>query len=610
MEPRLAKRASRSASRRYGIAVLCAPCGLLIRFALASTLGAKVPYITFFLVTAVSATYGGFGPGMLTTLLGAILAGLYVIPPYNSLAFTEPSDYVGLALYVAVAGFISYQAGQLINATLQAKAVRDLFQQTLASIGDAVMSTDEEKRVRLLNPVAEGLTGWTQAEAQGKPIGEVFRIVREGSDTPAEIPIDKVLKTGRIVGLANHTELLTKDGRRIPIDDSAAPIKDKKGAIAGAVLVFRDITARRAGEIALETAERRTREILESMKDAFVLFDRDWRIIGLNPATERLVGRSRETLIGRNHWEEFPEAVGTEIESSYRRCATQRVPVHFEVNYQAWGRWFEIDAYPSGDEVAVYFRDTTEKKRSEAALQRLNEDLKQFTFAATHDLREPLRMMRVYAQMLQRKLSEQLDHTSRSFIDEIIKGGERASRLIDGLLEFSRLGDLDEGKPERVSAEAALNEALSDLQIATTEAGAMIIREALPDVLANAVHLCQLFQNLVGNAIKYRKPGTAPEVQITAQRVGASCLFSVQDNGVGVDPQQFSKIFLPFKRLHGSEIPGAGIGLATCKRIVERYSGRIWVESEEGKGSTFYFSLPSADVLRNVSDATSVVQIA
>ncbi|MCU1330353.1 MAG: sensor signal transduction histidine kinase, partial [Bryobacterales bacterium] len=570
MEDRLAQRDSRSASARYGIAVVCAFGALLIRFSLAAALGEKAPYVTFFLGTAVSAMYGGFGPGMLTTFLGAILAGIYVVPPHNSLAFSGTSDYVGLSLFIAVAGFMSYQAGRLINATQHANALRELFQQTLVSIGDGVVSTDEEQRVRLLNPAAEQLTGWSQAKAHGRPVEEVFRIVREGSEDPVQNPIEKVLETGRIVGLAHHTELLTKDGRRVPIDDVGAPIKDGKGGVAGAVLVFRDITQRRNAEIALQKSERRSREILESMKDAFVLVDRQWRIVGLNSATERLVGRSREALLGRNHWEEFPEAVGTEVERSYRRCVADRMPVHFEFNHEAWGRWFEIDAYPSGDELAVYFRGTTERKQSEAALRRLNEDLKQFTFAATHDLREPLRMITVYAQMLERRLDAQLDEASRSYIEQVIKGGERASRLIDGLLEFSRIGEVEEAKPGRVSSEAALDEALSDLQIATTESRAIITRETLPDVVADAVHLCQLFQNLVGNAIKYRKPGTVPEVRINAQRDGANCVFSVQDNGVGIDPQHFAQIFVPFKRLHGLELAGAGIGLATCKRIVER----------------------------------------
>jgi PAS domain S-box-containing protein len=610
MESRLAQRDSRSASARYGVAVLCAFGGLLIRLSMAAVLGEKAPYVTFFLATAVSAMYGGFGPGMLTTLLGAILAGIYVVPPHNSLAFSEASDYVGLSLFVGVAGFMSYQAGRLIKATQRANALRELFQQTLASIGDGVVSTDEEKRVRLLNPVAEQLTGWSQAKARGRPVEEVFRIVKEGSEDPVQNPIEKVLETGRIVGLAHRTELLTRDGGRVPIDDVGAPIKDGKGAIAGAVLVFRDITERRTAEIALQNAERRSREILESMKDGFVLLDRDWRIVGLNSATERLVGRSREALIGTNHWEEFPDTVGTAIEVSYRRCVTDRTPVHFEFNHEAWDRWFEIDAYPSGDELAVYFRDTTERKQSEAALRRLNEDLKQFTFAATHDLREPLRMITVYAQMLQRRLDEQLDEPSRSYIDQVIKGGERASRLIDGLLEFSRLGEVEEAKPGRVSAEAALDEALSDLQIAITESRAIIRREALPDVIADAVHLCQLFQNLVGNAIKYRKPGTVPEVRIHARRDGANCLFSVQDNGVGIDPRHFARIFVPFKRLHGLEVAGTGIGLATCQRIVERYKGRIWIESETGNGSTFYFTLPSADAVHHSQGIGSMVESA
>ena len=235
------------------------------------------------------------------------------------------------------------------------------------------------------------------------------------------------------------------------------------------------------------------------------------------------------------------------------------------------------------------------RQKGEAVLLRLNEDLKQFTFAATHDLREPLRMMTVNVQMLERKLAEELDEESRGYISNVVKGGERISRLIDGLLEFSRLGEVDTSDRVPVNAESALKEALDNLQIVVGETKATVLYNGLPVVMADQVHLCQLFQNLVGNALKYRKPQLPPEIRISAAREGSTWMFAVQDNGIGVAPEHHTSIFVPFKRLHGSEVAGAGIGLATCKRIVERYGGRIWIESKEGEGSTFRFTLSGAE---------------
>lgn len=591
MEQRLAKRAGRGPVLCYGVAIASPLLGLLPRLVFAPLLAHKDPYITFFLATAVSATFGGLGPGLLTTFLGGILAACFVVRPYGALPFADMSDYLGLFLFFCIGSLISYLAGRLFNATQHENALRTLFEQTLNSIGDAVLSIDEEKRVRLVNPVAERLTGWTQEDAKGKHVDEVFRIVKEGSDMPAENPIDRVLKTGAAVGLANHTELLAKDGRRVPIDDSGAPIKDDQGVVAGAVLVFRDITDRRRAERTLEKAERRSREVLESITEAFVCLDSEWRITYINPAGEKFVGRSAESLIGKNHWEEFPDAVGTEVERSYRRAAAENVQVHFEVLYDAWDKWFEIYVYPGTGELAVYFRDITERKHSEIALRRLNEDLKQFTFAATHDLREPLRMMTIFSQMLALRLDEKLDDEGRLYISHVINGGRRISRLVDGLLEFTRLGELGQVRPVSVNAELALSEALDNLKVLVAETEAVVLGDRLPKVLANQAHLGQVLQNLVENALKYRKPNVRPEIRISAQPQDSWCVFAVKDNGIGVNSQYFSEIFAPFKRLHGMDVSGAGIGLATCKRIVERYNGRIWVESEEGEGSTFYFTL-------------------
>jgi light-regulated signal transduction histidine kinase (bacteriophytochrome) len=197
--------------------------------------------------------------------------------------------------------------------------------------------------------------------------------------------------------------------------------------------------------------------------------------------------------------------------------------------------------------------------------------------------------------MLERKYRDVLDGQGTTFIEHIVAGAQRINRLVEGLVQFSRIGDVDAMVPTHTRASAAVAEALSALKLSIEEVNAQITFERLPDVLADEAHLCQVFQNLIENAIKYRDPALAPVIRITATRDGTQFVFFVQDNGIGIPAEFQSRIFEPFKRLHGTEIKGAGIGLATCKRIIERYGGRIWVISNEtNKGATFCFTLPAA----------------
>ncbi len=249
---------------------------------------------------------------------------------------------------------------------------REQLRVTLASIGDAVITTDGEGRVDFLNPVAEALTGWATAEARGRPLPEVFRIVNEATRAPVENPALRALGEGVIVGLANHTVLIARDGTERPIDDSAAPIRDA-GGVVGAVLVFRDITERKRTEAEVRRAGEQARTILESITDAFCALDRQWRFTYVNRQAEVLLGRSREDLIGKNHWDEYPDTLDTETERAYRRAVTEGVAVAFEVFYPPHDRWYEVHAYPSADGLGVYFRDTTERRRAADALRRSEE---------------------------------------------------------------------------------------------------------------------------------------------------------------------------------------------------------------------------------------------
>ncbi len=271
-------------------------------------------------------------------------------------------------------------------------------------------------------------------------------------------------------------------------------------------------------------------------------------------------------------------------------------PLRGERGLLTQGRVLDLYSFRLEDEtkrrLGVIFTDITERKRAEAELLRANQDLEQFAYSASHDLQEPLRSVKIYSELLVRQLGDKLEGETRDFLDFVSSGATRMELLVRDLLAYTQAGQLDRPVTQE-SASEALSGALANLDGAIRASGAQIISHPLPSLRVHATQLEQLFQNLVGNAIKYRRPEVAPAIKVASRRNGESWLFSVSDNGLGIEAQYKERIFGLFKRLHsGDEYSGTGIGLAICQRIVERYHGRIWVESEYGKGSTFKFTLP------------------
>jgi PAS domain S-box-containing protein len=243
--------------------------------------------------------------------------------------------------------------------------------------------------------------------------------------------------------------------------------------------------------------------------------------------------------------------------------------------------------------------DITDRKRAErdlahvaGELRRSNSELEQFTYVASHDLQEPLRMVTNYLQLVERRYGSKLDADGLEFVHYAVNGASRMKALIEDLLRMSRAGTQAMNFTP-VSAQVLADAAIQNLQIAIQESAAVVTTDPLPPVVADPTLLTQVFQNLIGNAIKFRAPGVQAQVHITANEREDEWVFSVRDNGLGIEPRHKERIFGIFERLHSADqYPGSGVGLAISQRVVERHGGRIWIESAPGEGSTFYFSIP------------------
>jgi hypothetical protein len=241
--------------------------------------------------------------------------------------------------------------------------------------------------------------------------------------------------------------------------------------------------------------------------------------------------------------------------------------------------------------ILLAIEDVTDRKRAEEALKATNAELQHFAYALTHDLQEPLRMVVNFTELLGREYAGKLGEDADTYISYSVGGALRIEALLKALLTYWEVTEREQDSFASIDCDAVLANALLNLKAAIAQSGAIVTSDRLPTMVAEEVMLMQLFHNLISNSIKYRSEET-PRIHVSAERDAEGWRFAVRDNGIGIDLQDTDRVFGMFKRLHGSEIPGTGIGLALCKKVVERQGGRIWVESEAGRGATFKFTIP------------------
>jgi PAS domain S-box-containing protein len=588
---------------RYGVAVLAAVLSIA---AMAIPVIGKGLGSILFLAVLVSTWYGGLGPGLVTA---ALITGVGVFDLLWLQPRIEPSRIAGIMGYVSGSALITLLVEALHAARRRAEASHRWLTAVLTSIGDAVVATDSRGCVTFLNPVAERLTGWESEQAVARPLTDVFRIVNEETRLPVENPVARVLREKQVVGLANHTVLIARDGTELPIDDSGAPIKENNDAITGVVLVFRDVTQRRLSE----AVSARLAAIIESSDDAIIGKDLHGIVTSWNEGAQRLFGYTAEEVIGRPLSLLVPHERADEETAILERLRKgERVDQFESVRITKAGAPVEVSLKispirdGSGRIVGAskIARDITERKRLEEERRRRLEELAEsnrrkdeFLAMLAHELRNPLAAINNAVQLAVMDAARtQIDWC----MDVIHRQVRHLSRLIDDLLEVSRItqGKIQLRK-ERLDVSAIIERAVESARPLIEDRGHTLEVEVPSESLwlqADPLRLEQIVGNLLTNAAKYTDIGG--RVWLRAAQEDNSIVIRVRDTGIGIKPEQLSRIFELFAQgdhsLARSE-GGLGIGLTLVRSLTEMHGGSVTAASDgPGKGSEFVVRLAAA----------------
>ncbi|MFA9503515.1 PAS domain-containing protein [Natrinema sp. H-ect1] len=422
---------------------------------------------------------------------------------------------------------------------------------------------------------------WTEVDVDGTPLPD------------GEKPFPKIMESGEPV-FDQISGTSRPDGERVWLSINGAPVYDDRGEIESAVFTIQNITGRFERKRKLEQYET----VVETAHDGIYVLDEERRFELVNDSFAELTSFSQTELLGQHASTVFGDEFAS-IEAEQWGRTTGDEPPSFEETINAGPNEnrtvenrFVITDEGARDRRVGVIRDVTEREEYRRKLEESNERLEQFAYTASHDLQEPLRMVTSYLQLLEQRYSDDLDEDAGEFIDYAVDGADRMREMIDGLLEYARIET--RGNPfEPVELDDVFDDVRTDLQLQIQNSNAHIEGSSLPQVNGDREQLRRVFQNLLSNAIEY-SGDEPPRVAVSAERAGSMWQISVRDEGIGIDSEKTDRVFEVFQRLHSrEESEGSGLGLALCRRIVERHGGEIWVESEPGTGSTFSLTLPS-----------------
>ena len=596
--------------QRCLVALLIVAAATWFRVVFFHNLGRGLPYLLFFPAVTLAALYGGLPAGSLATALSAALSYFWVqqgnLSPVESLAlgiFAGSGIIISLIceamLLAQVREKHAIEAYKAANQELQrevaARKREEEKMRRMATVvkdsNDAITIQDFDGRITAWNRGAELMYGYSEAEALAANIDRLTALAKVAEQKDF---IRRLIAGEAITSF--ETQRITKDGRVLDVWMTVTKLTDDTGEAVGLASTERDITARKREEEKM----RRMATVVKDSNDAITIQDFDGRITAWNRGAELMYGYSEAEALAANIDRLTALAKVAEQKDFIRRLIAGEAITSFETQRvtkdgSVLDVWMTVTKLMDDTGKAVGLasteRDITARKRSLIDLERSNRELEQFASVASHDLQEPLRMISSYTQLLAKRYGSQLDDQAKKYVNYTVDGAVRMQALINDLLSYSRVGT--RGRPlAATDSHAVLGEALRNLAVMIGESHTLITNDDLPTVRTDASQLVLVFQNLIANAIKFRRAELS-RIHVSAQNRGHEWVFAVRDNGIGIAPQHAERVFVIFQRLHTrAEYPGTGIGLAVCKRIVERHSGKIWFESEPGHGTTFFFSLP------------------
>lgn len=493
-----------------------------------------------------------------------------------------------------------FAAARDITEIKKAEAEIQRLANVVESSNDAIITRSTEGNILSWNKGAEYTYGYTAEEVKNKKISIII---------PSQLKNDEKQLTENVrdnITVPENYETLRvkKNGKIINVSVTISPVLDTLGNLVAISTISRDITESKRASEKLELANKYNRSLLEASLDPLVTIGADGKITDINNSTKIVTGLEVDDLIGTDFSEYFtePEKAREGYEKVFHDGFVRDYPLEIKnKNGQTTPVLYNASVYKddNGNVKGVFAaaRDITELKKVEndlklklEELSRSNKELEQFAYVSSHDLQEPLRMIASYLQLLERKYKDKLDDKANKYIHFSVDGATRMQNLINDLLDFSRV-TTQAKELEPTNLEPIYKDVIANLDFSINENDVILTHDPLPVVMADKSQIAQVFQNLINNSIKFRSK-EQPKINISVKEEKNHWLFAVKDNGIGIDPKHSDRIFEIFKRLNKKrDYPGTGIGLAVCKKIIERHGGNIWVKSELGKGSIFYFTL-------------------